>query len=101
MIRITRREELVQLARDLGTRPDWHEPDEQEVDAVVRGNDFDNAGFWPEALVRPAFSGKDTDGTPYSYPEFRLTEKHVVIKHHGEAVAAVNLATLLAWASEA
>ena len=92
------RHELVQLARELGVRPDWHEPDEQDVTARVEGTplNFDNAmgvGHW--------------------YPGFRdepaQAELHVVlcrkliedgIARRGPDIATVNLATLFAWASE-
>lgn len=89
MKRIDTRQELVALARELGVRADWHEPDEQEVTAEVRGHDFDNAGFWP---------------TPFEHePEFEradlYTETHVILSQNGEPVAAVNLATLFSWAA--
>ena len=87
MKRITEKSELVALARELGVRPDWHEPDEQDVTVTTHGRSFDNAGFWParDGLLASA----------------SFLERHVVIKQDGKAVAAVNLATLLAWASEA
>lgn len=44
--RIHTQQQLLDLARDLRVRPDWHEPDEQGLDAVVFGGNFDNAGFW-------------------------------------------------------
>lgn len=77
--------DLKRLAKDLGVRDDWHEPDEEGVDAVVRGNSFDNAGFWPEGISLER--GR------------KLLEKHVVIKQNGKEVAVINLATLLAMAS--
>ena len=80
---ITTREEFVTLRNELGVRVDWHEPDEQEVDARVVGASFDNAGFW---------------GSPQtSYKAYE--ELHVVLYKEGDPVAAVNLATLCAWAS--
>lgn len=82
MKRINTRSELVALAGELGVRPDWHEPDEQEVTVTVKGESFDNAGFWPE-------DGRIRSGI----------EKHVIIEKDGKAVAAVNLATLFAWAT--
>jgi hypothetical protein len=88
MRRISERQELVELAQELGVRPDWHEPDEQEVTALCVGDDFDNAGFWPAGYG--CKSGKGGE----------VCEKHVVIWKDGHAVAAINLATLLAWASE-
>lgn len=81
MKRIIERGELQALAKELGVRPDWHEPDEQEITAVVRGVTFDNAGFWPGAYL--------------AYEEI-----YVTLYHRYRAVAQINLATLLAWASE-
>lgn len=81
---IIERNELRELAKELKVRDDWHEPDEQGLTAEVYGTTFDNAGFWP--------------GIYEHYKD--LTEKHVVISQDGEEIAAVNLATLLAWASE-
>jgi len=80
---INSREQLLKLKRDLGVRTDWHEPDEQDVTARVFGVDFDNAGFWGPSLA------------PYS----QYAEQHVVLYKEGEPVAAVNLATLFAWAT--
>jgi len=81
--RITTRDQLLELQKELGACPDWHENDEVDVTALFAGTRFDNAGFWP------AERGSD--------PE-RL-EMHVILKKEGEPVAAVNLATLLAWAT--
>ncbi len=85
--RLVWKSELKELARELKVRPDWHEPDEQEVDAVVVGNNFDNAGFWPREC---AIETKDR----------LIMEKYVIIKKNGKPVATVNLATLLAWACD-
>jgi hypothetical protein len=85
MKRITSKTELEALAQKLGVRPDWHEPDEQEVTAEVRGVSFDNAGTWG-----PGFD-------PSTYPN--IEEMHVVLTQDGENVACVNLATLFAWAT--
>lgn len=86
MKRINTRTELTELAKELGVRPDWHEPDEQKVTAKVtakvHGTMFDNAGFWP--------AGQLTSTN---------LEQHVIIKQDGKPVAAVNLATLFAWAT--
>lgn len=81
MKRIKTKAELIALANELGVRPDWHEPDEQDVTVTVKGRRFDNAGFWPESSDPCA------------------TERHVIIKQAGKPVAAVNLATLFAWAT--
>lgn len=88
-IRINSRRKLQRLARELRVRPDWHEPDEQEVTAIVRGDDFDNAGFW----------GHNPDGSLDTYGDGRQ-EFWVELLQDGKPVAEINLATLLAWASE-
>jgi hypothetical protein len=85
MERITSRARFIALAGELGVRMDWHEPDEQEVTAEVRGVSFDNAGTWPQ---------KDDGGIPEN-----IVEMHVIIRQDGKDVAAVNLTTLCAWAS--
>ena len=82
MKRINTRAELIELARELGVRNDWHEPDEQEITATTHGVHFDNAGFWPTEEVRI--------GEP---------EQYVILYKEGDAVAAVNLATLFSWAA--
>lgn len=85
MRRITTRTDLVELARTLGVRKDWHEPDEQDVNAQVWGSSFDNAGFWP--------LGEHT-----MHPE--SLEQHVILWQDGnDEEYAVNLATLFAWAT--
>lgn len=85
MKKIFYRTELIELARELGVRADWHESDEQDVAAHVVGVSFDNAGFWP------------ADDIPYTAPE--IVELHVILERAGQPVAAVNLATLFAWAT--
>lgn len=82
MKRIQTKADLTQLAHDLGVRPDWHEPDEQDVTATAHGVNFDNAGFWG---TDSTFSGD--------------SEQYVTLYQKGEAVAEINLATLFAWAS--
>lgn len=83
---INTRQELGILADELGTRPDWHEPDEQGLTARVTGYQLDNA------------MGSD--------PEHNRWELLVLIEKAREdgglpdIVASINLATLLAWASE-
>lgn len=74
--------DLLELAKELRVRPDWHEPDEQGVTARVAGEVFDNAGFWGDG-----HSGVDE-------------ELHVNIYKGNHVVAQVNLATLCAWATE-
>jgi hypothetical protein len=88
--RIDSRQELAELARWLRLRPDWHDPDEQEVDAVVLGRSFDNAGFWGEDNVDSQYTGVGKDSE----------EMYVIIRKDRTPVAEVNLATLLSWAAE-
>jgi len=96
---ITDRAELVELARELGVRPDWHEPDEQRLSARVEGETFDNAGWWPTYATMRFNPYRDT----------RQVEMHVILYRESdgcdecsagerEPVAAINLATLLSWA---
>jgi hypothetical protein len=87
MRRINTRADLIDLARELGVRSDWHEPDEQDLTATTHGVSFDNAGFWG----RPYISSDDD--------KHEYTEQYVVLHKDGEPVAAVNLATLFAWAT--
>jgi len=103
--RINTRRELQRLAKELGVREDWHEPDEQDVEVYGFGGHFDNAGFWGLRhlaerethdrmnLLDPKNTGEyimeDTD---------RFVEKFAVIYKDGKAVAEVNLATLFAFA---
>lgn len=99
---IQTRDELVQFARDMRVRPDWHEPDEQGLTADVFGRSFDNAGTWPlDRAAGPAA------GRAYSSDPERSTEMYVVLYQSDDSsgttrtpMAAVNLATLFAWASE-
>lgn len=93
------RSELIELARELGVRRDWHEPDEQGITARVEGTplNFDNAmgaGHWYG------------DWRPGEQPQAEL---HVVLSRRelengkaqrGEDIATINLADLFAWASE-
>lgn len=83
--KVTTRAELIALKRALGVRDDWHEPDEQGVDAVIAGKSFDNAGFWP------------AESNPFAAPE--VIEQYVIICRGGQSVAVVNLATLFSWAT--
>jgi hypothetical protein len=90
--RIGTRDELAALARRLRVRSDWHEPDEQGVTAEVRGQSFDNAGFWgiadeADMLARHGHSGA------------QAVEQYVVLSQGGLPVAEVNLATLFAFAT--
>lgn len=88
---ITKRADLVDLAYQLGLRADWHEPDERNVVARVEGQNFDNAGMWPAAAV-PRLPAESV-------------ELHVILSQVDDEgrflgdIAAVNLATLFAWAT--
>jgi len=90
-MRIDSRKQLVALAKKLGVRPDWHEPDEQEVDVRVRGRNFDNAGFW----------GRDFENSEMGVSLKNLgcgMERYVEIFQGKEKVGEVNLATLFSMA---
>ena len=78
-------EDLKVFAKEHGLRPDWHEPDEQGINAYVYGDDLDNAfgaGYVSEV--------EGYDG-----------ELNVVFTKNGERIAVVNLANVLAWATRA
>lgn len=85
-LRINFPSQLKRLARDLRVRPDWHEPDEQELTAKFHGTDFDNAGFWG------TYKGE--------LRTFRDNKQEMWIElfKDGKLVAEINLATLLAMA---
>lgn len=89
VLHVQTKRQLQIVARELGVRPDWHEPDEQQVTAVVKGESFDNAGFWG------------------SYQDIRRDITHgpaeemfVQLRQNGETVAEINLATLFAIATQ-
>ena len=82
------REDLWKLAQELGLRSDWHEPGEQEVEAICFGEDFDNAGFWGRRFRKDQIDR-----------HFRISEEmNVMLVHRGKPVAEINLATLFAIA---
>lgn len=85
-VRVHTRAELQSVALGLGVRPDWHEPDEQEVTASVEGDSFDNAGFWPDETCSEQL--RDGGGS----------EMCVKLHQDGKLIAVVNLATLFAMA---
>lgn len=86
VIRIDCLHQLQEVASMLGVRPDWHEPDEQEVSAKFDGHCFDNAGFWPSSEVSKSIA--ENEGS----------EMCVILKKAGQPVAMINLATLFAIA---
>ena len=93
MKRINSAKELNELAKELRVRPDWHEPDEQEVNARIIGSHLDNAmGADPDA-------DKKVDDPDGSVRTLHWGEYNVVITKKGKDVAVVNLAELLAWGS--
>lgn len=89
--RINTKVDLKQLAQDLGVRHDWHEPDEQEVTARVKGAHLDNA-----------FGSTAKDYISHDYAEGPVDygEYNVIISQDGQEVAVVNLASLLAFACD-
>ena len=84
---LSERYELVELARELKVRDDWHEPDEQDLTAKVYGNVFDNA-------MGPGFEHA------YGPPENEYLEMFVELRKNHVPIAQVSLATLFAWASQ-
>jgi hypothetical protein len=72
-------DDLLTFAEEHKLRRDWHEPDEQDVNAQVIGDYLDNA------------MGSTMD--------HNCGELNVVLTKNGKGVAVVNLATLLAWAT--
>lgn len=85
--KINNPEDLAKFATERGLRNDWHEPDEQGIDAYVYGESLDNAmgsGWMPE---------------PYMSYEGELNVV-LVANTTGEPLAVVNLATLLSWGAE-
>ena len=88
IIHINSQAALRALARELGVRHDWHEPDEQALEAVCFGDDFDNAGFWGRRFREEQPSLR-----------FRLAEEmNVMLVHEGKPIAEINLASLFAMA---
>lgn len=95
MRKITTRAELVELARELGVRDDWHEPDEQELGAFVEGTSFDNAmpaGHW-------LGSGDERHAELHVVLHKLVWDEQYSAWRHGRAIAVVNLAMLFAWAT--
>lgn len=80
--RLDSTEDIKQFSKDHGMRNDWHEPDEQGIEARVFGASFDNAGFW---------------GVDSTFPDVGK-EMYVVLYKDGEPIAEANLATLFALA---
>jgi len=104
--RINTWHELIALAKVLGVRDDWHEPDEQDVTARVFGKNFDNAGFWglkhladreTEARSR-LWNPTNTAGESIIEDAERFVEMFVVLYKDDKAVAEIDLATLFALA---
>lgn len=104
---IRTRKELQELAKTLGTRKDWHEPDEQSLTAITFGRSFDNCGHWGlkflgerEAQARKQLWNPEPDTTEGAIIEDaeRFVEMFVVLYREDKAVAEINLATLFAFA---
>lgn len=88
IVHINSQAALRALARELRVRHDWHEPDEQDLEAVCFGDDFDNAGFWGRDFREELIVKK-----------FRLVEEmNVMLVHRGKPIAEINLASLFAMA---
>ena len=74
--------DLAVLSDRLGVRPDWHEPDNQSITARVIGDHLDNA-------MGPADAANN------------FGEYNILLDRDGTTVGVINIADLLAWASEA
>ncbi len=74
---------LKKFAAEFKVRPDWHEPDNQNVTAVVTGKSLDNA------------MGEDQEGLPPYYQELVV---HLFVDDSFKL--SINLATLLAIAAD-
>lgn len=101
MRNIETRAELRAFAAEYGLRADWHEPDEVDVSvALAAGSHFDNATSDPTADFALMPDGEDENGAPRrrAVPTEQHAEHGVFLLVNGEAVAAVNLATLFAMA---
>jgi len=106
--RIRTQLQLQELAKELKVRPDWHEPDEQDLDAVAFGGNFDNAGFWGlkhlserELELRSRLSPESNEigSAVIDMEEAHLfTEMFIVLYKENQAIAEINLATLFAFA---
>lgn len=83
---------MIEEAVSVGSCPDQYYLPGYTEDGMrmVQECAFDNAGTWG-----PDFDARHSDGTG---EEFR--EISVVLRHDGEPVAEVNLATLFAWATD-
>lgn len=79
---INNKERMQKVAKRLDVRDDWHEPDEEGVTVEVFGNRFDNAF----GCCEPDKNGNG--------------EYFVMLYRNKLPIAAVNLATLFALASE-
>jgi hypothetical protein len=83
---------LEEFRQAYGIRNDWHEPDEQGITAYVLGDHLDNAmgatveHGHGELQVVIAKEVESEEGTSFDKATFR-------------PIAAVNLATLLSWAT--
>ena len=90
--------ELLRFAHEAKVRPDWHEPDEQGVEASVVGDHLDNAmgnTIMNEAMNTTLVTGKDTYMLSYS--------QEFVVEIRGPHILKlrINLASLLAIAAGA
>lgn len=82
--RIDTAQGLEALRAEYEISPDWHEPDERDISAIVHGRTLDTAGFWPRATEEERRA--------------RHTELYVTLLHEGQPIAYVNIALLLQWA---
>lgn len=94
-------QELAEFAEKHELRRDWHEPDEQDIDATILGCHLDNAhGSRGFDLRKPMNSLAESDNDVLGLRGYHDEMRVVLHKRDGGSVLAViNLASLLAWAS--
>jgi hypothetical protein len=82
------RKKLRDFARLAQVRSDWHEPHEQEVTAVCKGRTLDNAN-----------SDESLDWEEEDLKFSTIRSKVIELRIAGEPICCINLATLLALAT--
>lgn len=84
-------DQLAGFAQKYGLRPDWHEPDEQDIGARVYGTQLDNA------MGAGYVAGDGIDTGELNVVLYRIPDSH---DEPTEDLAVVNLANLLSWATQ-
>lgn len=105
-LRLSNAADLAAVARRLGVAPDWHEPDSQEVRAMVHGAVLENGVRWPVGELNgfrapEVIAQQDQSGLPWEARIHTPSDTHMyaTILQEDRPVAQVNLAALCAWAT--